>query len=301
MLFKAISLGYAVPQGDFDAQIHSVFRSSVNLDAEGEDGLLTLTCSPSVDLPQGIRLGAAQRLDLSDLHPGARACCRDGILTFHATPWGVDLRKSHRWRCDLARMNINQADPAVALAWDRAWSELDDRQRSAKSEIVVGKLFRADLKTGSRTARRAGRAVRKLVRATHQVDPAAYQAAEALIGLGAGLTPSGDDLLVGYLAGLWCTLRDMSARQRFLAGLARVVSNRSVNTNDIGRTYLLHAARGQVSSPLEATARAIGRGDPQDRIHRHIGLAARLGHASGLEGLTGLLLGLAAWDGSLVM
>jgi hypothetical protein len=135
------------------------------------------------------------------------------------------------------------------------------------------------------------------VATAHRLDEEAIPAVGDLIGLGSGLTPSGDDLLVGFLAGLWCTLRGMAGRAQYLEALGGVVSEGAVKTNDISRTYLLHAARGQVSSHLEAAARAIGAGEPPQQLHRHINLAAEIGHASGLESLTGLLLGLAAWEG----
>ena len=298
MLLEAVSLGYAVPQGDFVARVHSVFRSSVNLQAEGGDGLLTLISSPPVDLPQGMRLGTQQGLDFRDLQPGGHISCRDGILFFQASPVRVDLREARRWRCNLVDLNLNLGDPATALAWERAWVQLSDRQRRAEVEIVAEDLFQSNVDARSGGERRAAPAVRELIRATRHCDPAAYLAAAKLIGLGTGLTPSGDDLLVGYLAGLWCTLRGLRDRRRFLASLGRVVIDHSRGTNDISRTYLLHAARGQVASPLVAAAQAIRNEGEPDQLHQYIETAMHMGHSTGMDSLTGLLLGLAAWDGS---
>ena len=297
----AVSLGYAVPNGDFDASVHSVFHSSLNLNARGVNGLLTVTGPAPFDLPQGIRLQGRQGLDFRELTPGAPATCRDGRLSLPESALRIDLRRARRWACDLAAMEVDLGDPPEALAWECAWEALNAHQRQEGAEIVGADLLQSGCPNGSTTADHIGQALRRLLLATRKHGRAATDAARALLGLGNGLTPTGDDLLVGFLAGLWCTLRDIPARQRSLADLAKAVRDRSVGTNDISRTYLLHAARGQVSSHLMETARAIRAGAPTHRIHRHIGLSARIGHASGLESLTGLLLGLAAWDGPLLV
>jgi hypothetical protein len=46
-----------------------------------------------------------------------------------------------------------------------------------------------------------------LVESTRRYNLNDTNAVRTLIGLGTGLTPSYEDFLVGYLAGLWCTAR----------------------------------------------------------------------------------------------
>jgi hypothetical protein len=119
-----------------------------------------------------------------------------------------------------------------------------------------------------------------------------------LIGLGPGLTPSGDDLLVGYLAGLWCTVRDQGKRAQFISSLGKTVIRLSRQTNDISRTYLYHAVRGQVSSQLANLAEAISYAENPERLLAIAESAMRVGHTSGMDAVTGLLVGLTAWDGN---
>jgi hypothetical protein len=119
---------------------------------------------------------------------------------------------------------------------------------------------------------------------------------KALIGLGTGLTPSGDDFLVGYLVGLWCTVRDTEERRQFVSNLGKAVIRLSRRTNDISRTYLYHAAHGQVSSRLEALAGAICRAENLEHLLAAAESAMQTGHTSGMDAVTGLLVGLAAWE-----
>jgi hypothetical protein len=118
---------------------------------------------------------------------------------------------------------------------------------------------------------------------------------EALIGLGSGLTPSGDDLLAGYLAGLWCTVGKKSDRMQFITMLGKMIIALSSRTNDISRTYLFHAVHGQVSSRIVALAEAISRAKEQDRLLETSEQAMQTGSTSGMDTVTGLLLGISAW------
>ncbi len=138
--------------------------------------------------------------------------------------------------------------------------------------------------------------MRELVNATRQLDLAGIDAVEALIGLGSGLTPSGDDLLAGYMAGLWCTIRHQGDRSQFIIELGKRIIDLSGRTNDISRTYLFHAVHGQVSSRITALAEAISRAEEPGHLLETAEQAMQNGHTSGMDTVTGLLLGISAWD-----
>jgi hypothetical protein len=129
--------------------------------------------------------------------------------------------------------------------------------------------------------------------------PAAAAAIGRLIGRGPGLTPAGDDLIVGFLAGLWSTRGDDPARRRFLDRLAAIVDGAAAATGEISRAQLRHATRGSVAEPLARLARAIGEGDPPPEVGRAAGMALSVGHTSGGDGVFGLLLGIACWSSRL--
>jgi hypothetical protein len=141
--------------------------------------------------------------------------------------------------------------------------------------------------------------MRNLLDATQKYELIDDSAVNSLIGLGPGLTPSGDDLLVGYMAGLWCMVRDKSERAQFISGLGETIRHLSQNTNDISRTYLYHAVRGQVSSRLANLAEVIGQGANPEQLLEIAAAAMKIGHTSGMETVTGLLVGLTAWEGHL--
>ncbi len=295
MRLPALTLGYAVPVEDFHSSVHSVFHSALNLRPLNGENLLTLVRSDEPDLPQGIRLDTPEGFSFENFQSGERAICRQGILSFENSGLTVQLRGARRWECDLSGLEIDPGIPAVSTAWRLVWEALNQRQTRLHAEIIADDLLAEDKTGSSGVSSRAGQAVRRLVNSTRRLDLAGTAAVEALIGLGAGLTPSGDDLLAGYMTGLWCTARRQKDRTQFISELGTRIIGLSMRTNDISRTYLFHAVHGQVSSRITALTEEISRATEQDRLIEAAGLAMRTGGTSGMDTVTGLLLGISAW------
>ena len=298
MSFTAISIGYAVPTEGFDAAVHSAFQSTLNLRLRGDDGLLTLLASSKGDLPQGMRLNTPKDFSFEDIQVGEAALCRDGILHFKNSSLAIQLNEARRWKCDLPALKFNPTNPAVSAAWSLVWNALNKRQRLMGSEIAAEDLFHLSTLGQAGMLHRVGKAIRGLLNAARQYELTDASAVHSLIGLGPGLTPSGDDILVGYMAGLWCTVDGSSERAQFISSLGKTIIELSDKTNDISRTYLYHAVRGQVSSRLANLAEAICRGAEPERLHVTAETALSVGHTSGMDTVYGLLSGLDAWEGN---
>lgn len=81
---------------------------------------------------------------------------------------------------------------------------------------------------------------------------AALRTATRLIGLGPGLTPAGDDVMAGTIAGL--VLLGHPAADRFAAGVYALAAGR---TTELSRALLRHAACGRVSGEFAAVLHAL--------------------------------------------
>jgi hypothetical protein len=103
-------------------------------------------------------------------------------------------------------------------------------------------------------------------------------------------------MLAGFLAGLWCTVRDRAERVQFIADLGETIIRLSGQTNTISRTYLYHAVHGQVARALANLAEAICQGRDPKILLDIAQIAMHAGHTSGVDAVTGLLAGLLAWD-----
>ncbi|MEW9530345.1 DUF2877 domain-containing protein [Microbispora sp. NPDC049125] len=119
-------------------------------------------------------------------------------------------------------------------------------------------------------------------------------AAERLIGLGPGLTPSGDDMLAGLLV----TLRHLglaagAPRAVWLAGwlAATVTYDARTRTTPISATLLHCAARGEASPEVTGVLRGLAGPQP---LEPAVNRLLRLGHTSGADMVWGMQIGLSA-------
>ena len=116
---------------------------------------------------------------------------------------------------------------------------------------------------------------------------AVRRASRALLGLGGGLTPSGDDLVGGALFGRLLVAAD---RPRWRAVGTELAVEALQASHVISAALLADLAAGASFAPLHATAEALARGDDAGALES-AGVLAALGHSSGWDMLTGLVAG----------
>ena len=118
------------------------------------------------------------------------------------------------------------------------------------------------------------------------LDPGSVDDVNELIGLGPGLTPSGDDLLGGMLI-TCCRLSETSVAER----LGETILKSADRTNVVSQAHLRAAALGYGAAPLHDLLDAILRNDRQD-IAEALDATAKIGHSSGVDALAGMVLAL---------
>lgn len=116
--------------------------------------------------------------------------------------------------------------------------------------------------------------------------------AQALVGRGPGLTPAGDDLLVGLALAGRAWLNPTLGTRIIRAVAQAAVRARAVST-PLGAAFLAHAGRGDFSQPLLGLAARAAAGDAAG-VRECLAEIATLGATSGLDALTGTLAGLEA-------
>jgi hypothetical protein len=247
-------------------------------------------------LPQGIRL-VEKSFPFASLTVDSPAVCREGVLRFKGFPFAITVREAEIWDGRLSIAAMDMQNPSTERAWSIVWRTLNQQQRLKQTDLVAADLIQTD--TGSLLTRRLSQPVQMLVDATEHLDAhAAAEAAGKMIGLGPGVTPSGDDLLLGYLAGLRSTAGQEEKPLAFVSDFGELLSMLTKETNEISRTYLHYAVRGEFSSSVLALLNAIADGQEQ-RLLFTATEAMRVGHSSGMDSVTGLLIGMRAWDGKL--
>jgi len=297
--FQALSIGMHVPPHPFSGTVHSVFRQACNLWLEPGTLLTLLPCQKG-NIPHGIRLDTSSHSVFPQvLRVGQPVACRGGILRIDGDDYSIDLRNARHWHVDLQTTQIDCRRSAHTQAWAIAWSELHTyHQKSDLSRIMEGFSSSEGSSAASEVLlQQSAHAVPALLQATRNFQfEDARTSIRLLIGLGPGLTPSGDDFLVGYVAGLWCTAGTNPSRMRFLMALGSELSEASRNTNEISRAYLRSAVKGHVSEALAKLAQQLNQANNMSSVRAATQAALQVGHTSGSDGVLGMLLGCLAWQ-----
>ena len=277
----ALSTGSRMATGNFAGSVHSVFGRACNI-ALDDGGMLTLLAAEFGNVPHGARLDTPPGFKFDHtLRTGERLGCRGGIARFAAAGLAIRLSGARRWHAELDKLAVDFGKASVATAWRLA-------EHAAAQHAKVQARCGLDLPNSRR------RALADAAAALHLQQ--AETAVVRLVGCGPGLTPAGDDLLVGFLAGLQATAGHCSDRRAFLTGLSAIVRGAAHGTNPISRTYLEHASDGAFAEPLARLVICIAEGAPQAAVEIAAQAALAVGATSGVDGVRGLLDAMACWN-----
>jgi hypothetical protein len=130
--------------------------------------------------------------------------------------------------------------------------------------------------------------LRTAIRALVRQQPDAAERLSGIIGLGAGLTPSADDALVGAL----CV---MSANGALSADLREHVMRRlradgALATTDVSMSYLRLAFDGAFSSPVTRVVGCLAESNSQADLDEAVRVLSEHGAASGMDTAIGIQL-----------
>jgi hypothetical protein len=304
---RALSIGPAASLALFTEgaalRVHSVFPATVNLEAEGTEWLVALSGPAGTIHPHAVALKRPVDFMAWGLEVGGSAGLIGGSLRLRgqAGEVVVDLSQAQRPTPRLLPLIVRLGGAhRVCATW------LAAIQQDAGCDLRIDALWQEEraataLGTGLRSAALAlGAAARAFARtpgAGWEPQAALRQAAlrqavAALVGLGAGLTPSGDDFLCGFLAAVRaCDPGLMEDREELIAALNAAVATELPRTTQISAGLVHCAVRNFWPLPLVDLAEAMA-GDREPEALRALGELCALGHSSGSDMATGFLFGL---------
>ena len=266
------------------AEIAAVFTRSLYLKNGGR-----WACIGPMGLgngPLNVLCGLPHDLDWKDrgLIPGQKAAFSGGAITLSSTI-ELNFRQAKTWR------------PPTPGSWTvetlfQGLCTVDAVENPRPPDQGLGIFGFPGRDPVSSESRRAAPAIKKFetwLRTGHKdryADPPGLPAlAETLIGLGPGLTPSGDDFIGGAMIALHLVGRGTGA-----ANLWRIVAALTEShTVDVSAAHLRAAAEGRGHEMLHRTLNAILSGDGPSIPTGLVGLD-RIGHCSGWDALAGALL-----------
>jgi len=290
-----LTAGLAVGGSTLRGRVRSVHRAAVYIDRPAPHGLLVVAIDDVGGVPDGILVLGPSDLRGMGIRPGMAVLPSIDGLAIPAVAVEIDLSKAVSWSPTLpAGARLGPAVDPGRIA--------DARRRIAEARCLAAELARAGglAPSAGLAPMLAGHAAPGdpwLARAAALIDAqlnavrsgevaAAIDPTIDLIGLGIGLTPSGDDYLVGFLAGLEAT--DHPARPALAAAIAMHAPSR---TTAVGAAALDHATRGAYSERLHDVLVALAGREQVDRVDdlaRPVTRAMAYGATSGGDTLVGL-------------
>ena len=267
-------------------QVESVHSAAINL--RFGSSLATIARESVGGLPMGIQLVGEPSLDQVGVSRGMQVVLHGSNLTIHDAGTVVALGAAASWS---PAMPI----PPV-LSADRRWRRIEATLRLAvplAPAIGLAPLLpvlagepRAVRGTLAERVRMALVDVLELLAAGEMA--LAVERARPLIGLGPGATPSGDDLLVGLLAGLTAIRHPLAAT--LASGVAAQAAGR---TTALSEQFLADAGRLRFSERAQRTTAAVLVGGPAELRSAVLSTLA-WGASSGADLLAGILIGIGA-------
>jgi hypothetical protein len=235
--------------------VHSVFERAVNLLVDGE--LWTVLGTARADSPFGLRLASGgARFDVRVADP---VSVRAGYVGVGRLV--LDCRTASRWTPTRWR------HPTPGLAARLANVERAARPRAwAESAAMAREVTDAQCGSDAELAR----AVRRIV------------------GRGPGLTPAGDDVLVGVLALLTSGAAGATG-VRASVRLVDAITPRLPTTPDISRHLLSQATRGLPNRALHDLGHALLEGASDDDLAGTLDRLLDTGCTSGADACMGLI------------
>lgn len=269
--------------------VHSVFRTSLNVML---DGFLLHIGSAEAPLScLGITVaeqGASALVNL--VEPGDRAMARNGVLRLYGRGDVVEIDLiSAPIRCLSVPMATVAPEGETDILVCRELSELSLPARIGLPWDERAARSLAGLARLSAVSRAAWDAERSSASAPAERIEAAYRdmcsAVEYLMGRGLGLTPSGDDVLMGFGTGLRYLYgsRAEGPACHFFEEVARVLPGK---TTAVSEAYLRAMCDGHAN---EDYIDLIGALESRDRaeLDSSINRVLSVGHTSGADGMLG--------------
>ncbi|MFL5701070.1 MAG: DUF2877 domain-containing protein [Ktedonobacteraceae bacterium] len=234
--------------------IHSVFPAAANIIFPG-DFVLSLNAISSPRMPNGLQLSTPPgTFPFPVLRAGMPVLFGAQRLLIEAVDCSFDLSCCSEW------------DPHIERP-----DQLDMKVVAKNKEWLLKHVSALDLQL---TWDQPVHNVRSM--------------AQYLCGRGVGLTPTGDDILAGWMAVNWLLYGPLTC---FLEACQQIVAVAKQQTHLLSQCWLSYAATGDVATPIKALLDALTKEDDA-QLAASMEAVLSMGATSGRDLIQGIVLGL---------
>jgi len=267
--------------------VHSIFANGFNI--KMGDSLIFIGTKKNGLLPFGIHLTSEDTSRaISHLTINENVFWNEDVLTLEFKEMTMSLKNGTTFKNELYPVNKNHQykDQFANLK-----ILLSTHDQSTGLDINIGEFLKkyADISDNNRS--KEEQFILWLIDAILTNDPSLLEKTlRFILGRGKGLTPSGDDVMVGILAFDSIT---QFLPNIFFKKLSDLVEKEPITT-DVSKEYLRYALKHEFSSTVTNIINLIGSNKPllSDGAYKRL---LEVGHSSGLDTLFGILVGMLAF------
>lgn len=270
-----------VENSSFRGFVHSVFKRTINIQNLESKELFTVACRKIDNGPNTLII------DIEDfsgiiIEENDRVSAANKIISI-GDKLHISIDKCQKWESLLPEFPAQPESVTRNLKVVKDHIAIHGKGGGAKPDLTTDHIFAKEV---SRMLEE------KSLSLQHELilgkPDNALQYAVSLIGLGPGLTPSGDDFLVGMLAAMNMKNSPFSSYQPFFEELA---NKAKTLTNDISYMAILKASIGKVRESIIELVDAIVN-DSDENIILSLNKVLNIGSSSGTDIALGLVCGL---------
>jgi hypothetical protein len=272
-----------IKASNFKGYIHSTFNRTFNIQCLENDELYTIACNQIDNGPNTLVIDM-ERFDDIELAINVPIYAENQKLCI-GNQLVISIEKVSLWESELPEYPANLETLCKNVSKMKAYIDLHGKGGGIKKALQPQSLFDAEMSRmiEERTLTLHANILKKEM-------SEALTSAIRLIGLGPGLTPSGDDFLVGLFTILNIPNSQLF-RYRILAQL--IVQEAKTLTNDISYMALKKASQGQVRQSIIHLVKCIFTGTDEE-FNLSLNKVLSIGSTSGSDIALGIYYGLEA-------
>lgn len=252
-------------------KVHSIFNNGINI--KGKNRLIFIGTDDNGVLPFGIHLKRKDISKIIDLEVGDVFMFDKEYKKLISKDKEIDLNKAHRHTVSLPKdRNLIKKDSLKTF-----FNQVLDMNLETGLDIKIN-----DILSGKEPV------LKDIENIINSKDKEYIESKlRKIIGRGKGLTPSGDDILIGLI---WLNdIREILSKE-FLDTINDLVRNEELTT-DVSINYYKAALEDKYGGLLINLCNSLIDGS-RDNIKYNISTMTKLGHSSGIDTLAGIVLGL---------
>lgn len=270
-----------------NGRVHSIFANGFNI--KMDDSLVFIGNKKNGLLPFGIHLCEEDTLTaVSVVNNGEIVYWNVESNSLEFPAMSISLEKGHSFKNEVASLKNNWVFEA---SFKRLCSQLATVEELTGLDVDINQFLKRFNDVGEKKWFGPESYVVMLIEVARSSDH--YLIEKTLryfLGRGKGLTPSGDDMIVGLLA-IDATSNFLSAL--FYKQLSELLESEPITT-DVSREYLRYAIRHEFGSTVTELVNLLASGD-DSTFNKAFHNLLEVGHSSGLDTLFGILIGMLAF------